>query len=197
MKTTACIILMSLASALFNWTSKDSMEQVMDKYKREFRTYDYTGYANHQVKNKTVCMEFTAFKGVSYKLLFCSTISGVPVAINVYDKNSESANRKKIFDNSHNVSGNHWVFEPRCSGTYYVEYSVPASCNNPSKISFRNRCCKVSFEIRACCHACIRCICDLSCNTSGDSCKREHCSPHCYGGTPGRGYIFWRLHDAS
>ena len=134
MKTTACIILMSLASALFNWTSKDSMERVMDKYKSEFRTYDYTGYANHQVKDKTVCMEFTAFRGVSYKLLFCSAIAGVPVAINVYDKDAKSVNRKKIFDNSHNVSGSHWVFEPRCSGTYYIEYSVPSSCNKKANV---------------------------------------------------------------
>lgn len=121
----------------FGYSQKNS-ERIISKYNIQLQDgYKYSGYLGREIifneKEKKETMEFTAFRGIAYKVIFCPSKPGVPVTINIYDKNPEDENRKKIFDNSENPNNAYWVFEPPNSRTYYIEYIIPANDKGKTK----------------------------------------------------------------
>ena len=135
------IILLGILPLLLvdnSWYSQNFVERVISKYKIKLEDgYKYNGYLGKEIvfdeKEKKETVEFTAFRGISYKIIFCPSKSGVPVTINIYDKNSEDKNRIKVFDNSASLNNTYWVFDPPNSRTYYVEYIVPINENRKTK----------------------------------------------------------------
>lgn len=94
--------------------------------------YKYDSYVVNNFtfdsKPKTVEVQFSAFQGQKYKIIFCSSGFEEPLAVNIYDKSSRvKNNRHKVYDNSQGVDNNFWSFQPTKSGNYYIEYSVPVS----------------------------------------------------------------------
>lgn len=94
------------------------------------KPYNYDGMAYNDIefdnKAKVIDVEFTAFAGEQYKLLFCKSDFQEKVVIKIYDKNKRNANRSVIYDSS-KIETNIWGFEPPRSGNYFIEYEVPAS----------------------------------------------------------------------
>ena len=109
-------------------------KQIMKACKSNIpKPYRYDSYAISDLvfdaKEKLVEVQFTAFQGVKYKLVFCSSGFEENVIMNVYDKNYHvKNNRHLIYDGSkEGIDNNFWTFEPPKSGNYYIDYLVPKS----------------------------------------------------------------------
>ena len=97
--------------------------------KKPFR---YDSYALNEFtfddKTKEVEVQFTAFAGQKYKIIFCSSGFDEQLTMNIFDKSNKiKNNRHKIFDNNQGIDSDFWSFEPPKTGNYFIEYSVPAS----------------------------------------------------------------------
>lgn len=130
------ILKLTLAAALFLSLSPASAQkckakQIVKGCKTNLAPFKYDSYAVNDLvftdKEQIVPVEFTAFAGQKYKLVFCT--SGFPeqVTLNIYDKPARNKNRKKIYDSSSGIDNLFWSFEPPKSGTYYIEYTLPPS----------------------------------------------------------------------
>ena len=112
------------------WYSQNTVQKVVAKYKTQLIPFPYDGYLSEEIvagqEEKKEIISFTAFRGVSYRLLFCTTDEGVPITIRVYDRAAKEPNRKKVFDSSQMGDSSYFIFEPQISRRYYIEYSVPA-----------------------------------------------------------------------
>ena len=96
------------------------------------KPYKYDGYAisefTFEDKPKKIEVQFVAFQGQKYQVVFCSSGFEEKVTMNIYDKsNRVKSGRKKIYDNSEGIDNNFWKFEPTKSGNYFIEYELPAS----------------------------------------------------------------------
>ena len=79
-------------------------------------------------KEKKVEVMFTAFQGMKYKLVFCTSGFEEPLQLNIYDKsNKVKKGRNKLYANEQGIDNNFWTFEPSKSGNYFIEYTVPVS----------------------------------------------------------------------
>ncbi len=102
------------------------------------KPYKYDSYVvsdfTFDDKEKKVEVQFTAFQGQKYRLIFCSSGFEEPVKMNIYDKsNRVKKGRKKVYDNSQGVDNNFWSFEPPKHGNYFIEYEVPKSVDGKVK----------------------------------------------------------------
>lgn len=102
------------------------------------KPYKYDAYVvteftfNDKPKKQEVL--FTAFRGMKYRLIFCSSGFDEPVTMNIYDKsNRVKKGRNKVYDNAQGVDNNFWSFQPTKAGNYYIEYDVPKSSNGKEK----------------------------------------------------------------
>lgn len=100
-----------------------------DNIKKPFK---YDSYALNEFtfddKTKEVEVQFTAFAGQKYKIIFCSSGFDEQLKMNIYDKSNKiKNNRHQIFDNSQGIDSDFWSFEPPKTGNYFIEYSVPPS----------------------------------------------------------------------
>ncbi|MES2837559.1 MAG: hypothetical protein V4667_08550 [Bacteroidota bacterium] len=104
--------------------------------KPQMKPFHYDGMAYNDIqfdeKPKVIDVEFTAFAGEKYKLLFCKSNFKENVVIKIYDKNKRNKNRKIVYDSS-TVETNIWGFEPPRSGNYFIEYEVPVSSTGVKK----------------------------------------------------------------
>jgi hypothetical protein len=102
------------------------------------KPFKYDSYAINEFtfddKEKQVEVQFTAFQGQKYKIVFCSSGFDEPLSMNVYDKSMKiHNNRHKLYDNSKGIDSNFWTFEPTKSGNYYILYEVPKSIDGAVK----------------------------------------------------------------
>src|SRR3989344_2511891 len=96
------------------------------------KPYKYDAYVVTEFafddKTKKQEVVFTAFRGMKYRLIFCSSGFEEQVTMNIYDKsNRVKKGRNKVYDNSQGVDNNFWSFQPPKPGTYFIEYDVPKS----------------------------------------------------------------------
>jgi len=95
--------------------------------KKPFR---YDSYAVNEftfdAKQHEVEVQFTAFQGQKYKVVFCSSGFDEAITMNIFDKSNKiKNNRHKLFDNSAGIDSDFWSFEPAKSGNYFIEYEIP------------------------------------------------------------------------
>ncbi len=102
------------------------------------KPYKYDAYViteftfDNKVKKQEVL--FTAFRGMKYRLIFCSSGFEEQVKMNIYDKSSRvKKGRTKVYDNAQGVDNNFWSFQPAKAGNYYIEYDVPKSIDGKVK----------------------------------------------------------------
>lgn len=105
-------------------------KELVKKCKPDLKPYNYDGYTENQFtfsdKPQVVDVEFTAFAGQHYRLVFCSSGFQEEVKVNIYDKNKRNPNRQKVYDNKQGIDNLFWMFEPPKTGTYFIEYEIPA-----------------------------------------------------------------------
>lgn len=105
--------------------------------KKNLEAYKYSGAAVTDIvidnKAKKYDVEFTAYQGQKYRLIFCSSGNVEGIQLNIFDKPKTLKSRKKVYDNSQGIEGNFWVFEPTKQGNYYIEYEVPAGTTEEKK----------------------------------------------------------------
>lgn len=104
---------------------------IVKEYKAQLKPYDYDGYATSDIeineKVNKVEVEFTAFAGQKYRIVFCPTGFEEKIKLNIYDKSSRNKKRNKVYDNEKNINNSFWIFEPAKNGTFYIEYETPPS----------------------------------------------------------------------
>ena len=139
-KYTVVLLTSVLLLADNRWYSQSQTERAVNKCKPLLVGYDYDGYLSEEIipgnEEKTEVISFTAFRGISYRILFCLTSNVTPVTIKVYDRAAKEPNRKKVFDSSELPDNSNWVFEPKVSRRYYVEYTVAADSRINLKKSY-------------------------------------------------------------
>ncbi|MGQ0828995.1 MAG: hypothetical protein ACT4ON_11455 [Bacteroidota bacterium] len=102
------------------------------------KPYKYDSYAISEfifdAKPKKVEVQFTAFQGQKYKVVFCSSGFDEGLSLNIWDKsNRVKKGRKKLYDNSMGIDNNFWSFVPPKSGNYFIEYDVAPTKDGSTK----------------------------------------------------------------
>lgn len=105
--------------------------------KSNLKPYTYDGYGTAELtfndKPHIVKMEFTAYAGEKYRLVFCSEGYKEKVNLNIYNAPEKSKRREKVYDTSQGIDDLYWQFSPTKSGTYYIEIEVPPSVDGTTK----------------------------------------------------------------
>jgi len=94
--------------------------------------YQYDAYVVKEVayaaKTKKEFIEFSVYSGEDYKLVFCKTELPQEVGITIYDGNPNSKTRKIVYmDESGKKDQYVCNFHPTKTGSYFIEYEIPAS----------------------------------------------------------------------
>lgn len=125
------LLITALSLLSINAQAQCKAKDITKGCKKNLENYKYSGAAVTEIiidKNpKKYDVEFTAYQGQKYRLIFCSSGNVDGLQLNIFDKPKNLKSRKKVYDNSQGIEGNFWVFEPKKPGNYYVEYDVPAS----------------------------------------------------------------------
>lgn len=104
-------------------------KQIAKSCKANILPFKYDSYAVNEItftdKPQNIEVEFSAFSGQKYKLVFCTSGFKEMVKLNIYDRNAKSKKRKKVYDNDSGIDNLFWSFEPPKSGTYYIDYEIP------------------------------------------------------------------------
>jgi hypothetical protein len=102
------------------------------------KPYKYDSYALSELtfddKEKKIEVQFTAYQGQKYRIVFLTSGFEEPLTLNIYDKsNRVKKGRNKVYDNDQGIDNNFWSFEPPKSGNYFIEYTVPPSLSGKVK----------------------------------------------------------------
>lgn len=134
--TLVLVMLALLSSYSSSFSQCKEKKSIAKACKPQMKPFHYDGMAYNEIvfddKAKIVNVEFTAFAGEKYKLLFCKSNFQENVVIKIYDKNKRNKNRKVVYDSS-TTETNIWGFEPPRSGNYFIEYEIPASATGVKK----------------------------------------------------------------
>jgi hypothetical protein len=130
-------LLLTLASVLcFSYSAqaqKCKAKQISKDCKNNLAPFKYDSYAVNELtftdKPQTVEVEFTAFAGQKYKLIFCTSGFEEQVSLNIYDRSMKNKKRNKVYDTDKGIDNLFWSFEPPKSGTYYINYELPPAKN--------------------------------------------------------------------
>lgn len=136
-KSLYTLILFALTIISVNANAQCKSKDIIKGCKKNLAPYKYSGAAVTDIvtenKAKKYDVEFTAYQGQKYRLIFCSSGNVEGIQLNIFDKPKILKSRKKVYDNSQGIEGNFWVFEPTKHGNYYIEYEVPAGTAEEKK----------------------------------------------------------------
>ena len=94
--------------------------------------YQYDSYAVKEIvfgpNAKKEFIEFSVYSGEEYKLVFGKTVLPQEVGINIYDKHPSKKDKNILFFDESGKKDNFVCnFTPTKTGTYYIEYEIPAA----------------------------------------------------------------------
>ena len=120
--------------------SQYKISDIIDENKVKIeKPYKYDGFLmkefNIGLVNLSLPLEFTAFKGQKYKLIFCSSSFEEEVLVTIYDR---SAPKIKLAEKTISQNERTWLYEPPKEGTYSIVYEVP-----PSNTDVEHKACMV------------------------------------------------------
>jgi hypothetical protein len=102
--------------------------------------YQYDSYAVKEItyssKSKKEILEFSVFSDEAYKLVFGKTELPQEIGITIYDKSPSKKGKIIYFDESGKKGNFIFNFQPTTTGTYYIEYSIPAASEPNQKGCF-------------------------------------------------------------
>ncbi len=128
------LFLLTLTGTTF---AQCNAKEIAKKCKNNLKPFNYDGFSDtpftFKDKAQTVEVEFTAYAGQKYKLIFASSGFKEDVKVNIYDKSKTNAKRNQVFDNSMGIDNLFWSFEPTKTGTYYIEYEIPVALDHPNE----------------------------------------------------------------
>jgi len=112
-------------------------KQIVKENKPTIAPFQYDSYALNEIifdpsKPQVIEVEFTAFAGQQYKLVFSTSGFEEDMKLNIYDKNKRAKKRNLIYDSSNGIE-KHWTFQPTKAGTYYIDYEIPVSLTGQKK----------------------------------------------------------------
>ncbi|MBI2269853.1 MAG: hypothetical protein HYU69_05780 [Bacteroidetes bacterium] len=110
---------------------------IVKKNRASIAPYQYDSYALKEItfdplNPQVVEIEFTAFAGQQYKLVFSTSDFEEDIKLNIYDKNMRSKKRTRVYDSKNGIE-KRWTFEPTKAGTYYIDYEIPPSASGKKK----------------------------------------------------------------
>ncbi len=132
MKTATRILVLCILILAGNFANAQcKAKQIVKESKPSIAPYQYDSYTLNDIifdpaKSQVIEVEFTAFAGQHYKLVFGTSSFSEDVQLAIYDKNQRAKKRNKLFE-SENSADKHWTFEPKKAGTYYIDYEIPKS----------------------------------------------------------------------
>lgn len=105
---------------------------IVKSCKKNLAPFKFSGAAENDIlideNPRIVDVEFTAYADQKYRLIFCSSGDfAEPVKVNIYDKRKTIKTRQRVYNSESGIDNLFWVFEPKKTGNYYIEYEVPAS----------------------------------------------------------------------
>ena len=129
------LFLIFIAAVLVSFDSEVPVEQckvkpIVKAAMPKLAPFQYDSYAVKEIvygpKPKKETLDFEVFSDEEYKLVFCQTELPQEVGITIYGL---LKGKKQIlyFDESGKKSSQDFSFGPTRSGTYYVEYEIPAA----------------------------------------------------------------------
>ena len=130
------VILTALAGILLIFSSDVSaqckVKPIVKNCMPLLSPYQYDSYAvkeiTYNAKAKKETLEFSVYSGEQYKLVFGKTELPQEVGITIYDKQPSNKNKKILyFDESGKKGDFAFNFQPKTTGTYYIEYDIPAA----------------------------------------------------------------------
>jgi len=134
-RTFACLIFLLLLGSSAH--AQCDAKKLSKACKGNLKPYTYDGYAQADLtfdkEPHVVKMEFTAYAGEQYKLVFCSSGYKDKVKLNIYNAPPKSAKRELVYDNDRGIDDLYWSFSPKKSGTYYIEIEVPPAADGVTK----------------------------------------------------------------
>jgi hypothetical protein len=134
MKKHLVTILLLAITSLGTLQAQCNAKDLAKKNKNSLKPFNYDGFADNSFtfkdKPQTISVEFTAYAGQKYKLLFCSSDFKEEVKVNIYDKNKNNPKRQKLYDSSNGIDNLFWSFEPPRTGTFFIEYEIPAALDH-------------------------------------------------------------------
>lgn len=136
-KSLYTLLIATISLVTINANAQCKSKELTKGCKKNLEAFKYSGAAVTDIvvdnKAKKYDVEFTAYQGQKYRLIFCSSGNVEGLQLNIFDKPKTLKSRKKVYDNSQGIEGDFWVFEPTKPGNYYVEYEVPAANTKTSK----------------------------------------------------------------
>lgn len=124
------IALVGVFMLSFYADSACKVKHIVKKHMPLLAPYNYDAYAIKEIiygsKPKKEIIDFEIFSDEEYKLVFCQTELPEEVGITIYGLRN---GKKEIiyFDESGKKSLQTFCFGPTKSGTYYIEYEIPAA----------------------------------------------------------------------
>ncbi len=129
-KVIVCSVALGLILSVQSF-GQSVVRQLMAKNILLLGCYKYDNYALNQFvvgkQGKKIETDFLAGEGLPSKIVFCQNGIYNSVLIEVFDGSKTSKKRKKVYDNFRSTNQASWMFEPKKSGRYYVEYTIPSS----------------------------------------------------------------------
>lgn len=128
----ALIAIVFFSPAAINTAFGQCKSKVIVKTEKpKLKPFKYSGAAVNDIviddKAKIIDIEFTAYGGQQYRLVFCPSDNITQdIKIKIFDKRKNIKSRKLIFETS-SKSETPSTFDPPKSGNYYIEYNVPAN----------------------------------------------------------------------
>jgi hypothetical protein len=136
-KSLYTLVLAAITFVSVNANAQCKSKDITKGCKKNLDAYKYSGAAVTDIVTDNIPkkyeVEFTAYQGQKYRLIFCSSGNVDGIQLNIFDKPKTLKSRKKVYDNSQGIEGNFWVFEPTKHGNYYIEYDVPAGTAEEKK----------------------------------------------------------------
>jgi hypothetical protein len=130
-KHLVALFLLALMAGTATVNAQCKAKELVKRWKGELAPFEYDAYAidefEFKAEKQTFSIEFVCMGGLTYKLIFCNSKTGVPIGLTIYDKPKSSSKRKVIqFDDS-GKEGFLSSFVPPTTSTFYIEYEVPAA----------------------------------------------------------------------
>ena len=104
---------------------------MVKQFKADLAPFQYDSYVINDVlfkkEKQIVEVEFTAYAGLEYKMVFCTSFTNATIGITIFDKPKTNKKRKPIFFTESGKDGYLCAFKPAKTGTFYIEYEIPVA----------------------------------------------------------------------
>lgn len=129
------ILLTAAAAILLNFnhdlSAQCNVKRVVKNCMESLPPYQYEAYAVRAIvygpKKKKVVVPFSVYSDEEYKLVFGKTVLPQEIGITIYDDNPRTKGNIVYIDESGLKDNYVCNFKPTATGTYYIEYEVPAA----------------------------------------------------------------------